>query len=186
METLNNVGTNGGADQWVQEALISLMKHHSYQDITIKELVHAAGISRRTFYRLYNSKDAVLHAKFNTIWREYAERVFSQEDVSLPNVAIVLFTIMKENADFLRLIERDHVFYLFMDVMNNELPKNFYELKGTKMPFDQDVLDYAINFSLGGFMQITKRWISEERLREPEELGAIIRNMIKIANYQII
>jgi len=43
--------------QWLTDALLTLMAEKSYGDISITEICTRADLSRRTFYRLYGSKE---------------------------------------------------------------------------------------------------------------------------------
>ena len=57
-ETLT-VDQNNSSDQFLI-ALLNLMKEKSFFDISISELCHTAGLSRTTFYKFFQDKDALL------------------------------------------------------------------------------------------------------------------------------
>ena len=42
---------------WIEEALLELLKTEKYEEITVKEIAANAGLSRRSFYRNFDSKD---------------------------------------------------------------------------------------------------------------------------------
>lgn len=46
--------------QCIVKALFELLEHKSYHDITIGRLAQKANISRRTFYRCFQTKDDVM------------------------------------------------------------------------------------------------------------------------------
>ena len=47
--------------QWLIDALFQLMKHQDYATITVEQIYTTAELSRKTFYRKFNSKDDVLN-----------------------------------------------------------------------------------------------------------------------------
>lgn len=53
------------------EALLSRMETESFEDISVRSLCDETGISRKTFYRLFSSKDAVLCALIDHIYLNY-------------------------------------------------------------------------------------------------------------------
>ena len=56
---------------WLMQALFELMQKQSYDSITITKLCQKADLSRRTFYRLFNSKDDVLNEKLYLLTLEF-------------------------------------------------------------------------------------------------------------------
>ena len=46
--------------RWIIEALLELLKHKDYHDITVSQIVDKAKLGRRTFYRYFKTKDEVI------------------------------------------------------------------------------------------------------------------------------
>lgn len=169
---------------WMEEALLKLMQTEKYREITIKEITDHAGLTRRTFYRNYNSKDDILLGCFNRIWGEYRELIAGQVDLSLPSIARVFFTQMRKHADFLALISRHQLFQLFLAQVDTLLPPAFDELKGKAMPFSQESVRYALTFSAGGFLHILIRWLDDGAQKTPEEMAGVMEDFIAICSYR--
>ena len=51
----------------IAEVLLRLMTQYPYAEITVKHILLEAGISRKTFYRNFSSKDDVLDAYIEAI-----------------------------------------------------------------------------------------------------------------------
>jgi Transcriptional regulator len=60
---------------WIKDALMQLLKEYSFDDITVKQIVLTAKISRPTFYRNYSSKKEVLDDAITDIMLDYKEKV---------------------------------------------------------------------------------------------------------------
>ena len=60
---------------WIKQALLELLDTYMFDEITVKQIVNAAEISRPTFYRNYSSKDEVLNEFFDDIISGYEKTV---------------------------------------------------------------------------------------------------------------
>jgi len=168
---------------WMEDALLKLMQTEKYQEITIQEITDNAGLSRRTFYRNYSSKDEILEGYFLKIWLEYRTLISQQIDLSLPNIARAFFTVMKEHIDFLTLVNRHRLLPIFLTKVDALLPPAFAEVKGEQLPFFKESIQYALTFSSGGFMHILIRWLNDGAQKSPEEMAAVVKDFIFICNY---
>lgn len=168
---------------WMEDALLKLMETENYSEITIQEITYNAGLSRRTFYRNYSSKAEILEGCFYKIWLEYESLIKLQIDLSLPNIARIFFTVMERHFDFLSLVNRHQLLPLFLSKVDELLPPAFNQLKGEKMPFPKENIQYALTFSTGGFMRILIRWMNDSELKSPEEMAKVVKDLISICNY---
>lgn len=170
---------------WMEEALLKLMHTENYQEITIQEITDHAGLSRRTFYRNYSSKDEILEDYFYKIWQEYRLLLLQQINLSLPNIARVFFTLMQKHKDFLLLANRNQLIPLFVAKVDELLPPAFDEVKGKNTPLSKESIQYALTFSTGGFMRILIRWLNDNAQKTPEEMAAILEDFIFLCNYPL-
>ncbi|WP_160687650.1 TetR/AcrR family transcriptional regulator [Clostridium sp. C2-6-12] len=168
---------------WMENALLKLMETENYREITIQEITDNAGLSRRTFYRNYSSKDEILEGCFYKIWLEYRAAVLEETELSLPNIATVFFKVMKKHLAFLSLVNRHQLLPLFLQKIDELLPPAFDEVKGREMPFSKETIQYALTFSTGGFMRILIRWLNDSKQKSPEEMARMMKDFISIFNY---
>lgn len=168
---------------WMEETLLKLMEKEKYEEITIQEITDYSGLSRRTFYRNYSSKDEIIKGYFAKIWAEYEEAVSHQSDLSMPNIAKTLLEVMTLHSGFLRLINRHNLMPLILSEADELLPMTFYDVKGKTIPFSEESISYALVFCTGGFMRLLVKWMSEDRLKSPEEIAAIAEDIRRIINY---
>jgi AcrR family transcriptional regulator len=64
---------------WIMNSLISLMKTKNFKDITISEIAKHADLSRRTFYRIFDSKEDVLESYFDFLADQFIAKISSYE-----------------------------------------------------------------------------------------------------------
>lgn len=169
--------------RWMENTLLKLMQTENYQEITIQEITDNAGLSRRTFYRNYSSKDEIIEGYFYKIWLEYTSLILQQRDLSLPNIARVFFTVMKNHLDFLSLVNRHQLLPLLLAKVDELLPPTFDVVKGEYMPFSKQRIQYALAFSTGGFMRILIRWLNDSEQKSPEEMAVIVEDIISFFQY---
>ncbi|PXV91199.1 TetR family transcriptional regulator [Lachnotalea glycerini] len=168
---------------WMENTLLKLMQTENYQEITIQEITDYAGLSRRTFYRNYSSKDEIIEGCFYKIWLEYRALIIQQADLTLPNIARVFFTVMLRHLDFLSLVNRHQLLPLFLTKVDALLPPAFDVVKGDSTPFSKESIQYALAFSSGGFMRILILWLNDSVQKSPEEMAVIVEDFISICNY---
>ncbi len=168
---------------WMENTLLKLMENEKYEEITIQEITDNAGLSRRTFYRNYSSKNEIIEECFARIWREYEASIRMQSDLSMPSIARILSSVMTKHFDFLQLINRHHLLPIVLTKAEELLPLTFDEVKGNRMPFNRESINYALAFSTGGFMCILIKWLNESRLKSPEKMAAIAKDIMLILNY---
>lgn len=166
--------------QWMESALLKLMETEHYHEITIQEITDHAGLSRRTFYRNYTSKEEILEGRFYKIWQDYRADIVRQTDLSLPHIAEVFFTHMQKHKTFLTIVHRHRLLPLFLAKVDELLPSTFKEVRGELLPFSKESIAYALTFSSGGFLRLLIRWLDDGAVNSPEEMAAIIKDFIAI------
>ena len=167
----------------MEKTLLKLMEKEEYSKITIQEITDYSGLSRRTFYRNYSSKDEIIQESFAKIWIEYEEAVRQQSDLSMPNIARVLTDVMTSHIEFLHLIRRNHLLTLVLVETDKLLPLIFDEVKGHTMPFSKESISYALAFGTGGFMRILVKWLDEDIPKSPEQMADLAKDILQILNY---
>jgi len=55
------------------DAAVALFAEHGYENITVDQIAQAAGISRRSFFRYFGSKEALVLGKFDRLGDEFAQ-----------------------------------------------------------------------------------------------------------------
>ena len=55
------------SEEGIVHSLLALMKEKNYQEITIEEITDGARLVRRTFYRIFSSKQQVLQSALKEV-----------------------------------------------------------------------------------------------------------------------
>jgi len=164
-----------------RKALITLLKHKKYDDISVKDICEVAGISRGTFYLHYKDKfDLVEQYQFE-ITKEGSKRVQSllQSERHLLYYHIINF--WNNEAELLLLL-----------ISNNGSPDVQNQLKKTlqynaeknvfpytkKSHFSEKERHYFVVFLSNAIFGIIQEWVNNGQQETPEELSTIIHKII--------
>lgn len=167
--------------EWIKESLFQLMKNNQYNKITITEITDRANLNRRTFYRNFETKDDVVFYYFDILCEEYIESLKKEENLSLPNITKVFFTFCLNHMDFLQLVEKNNLLYLFLEKLNENLPNIYNLLKGQKKEYsNEEELKYVLSYSVGGYWNTLKLWLKEGSQKKPIDLANIFEKAMKV------
>lgn len=150
------------------EALYELMKEKKFSDITVSEICKKAGISRQTFYSLYESRENIIISYLrDNIYSPEAEGE-KQSDFHLDDFCLQFSHYLTENRDTLSLLSGNGILYLFTESMRRAMLSCDFFLTQLK----EDDRQYIASFIANGFTGIAEAYIernaedSEEYLRE--------------------
>lgn len=130
----------------LEDALKQLLIRTPYDRITVDQLVEAVGISRKTFYRTFSSKDSCLESLIRQFVLSQHRRVTLSlsEPVDLVAAYRTVLLHWKENKPFVDAMLRDNLIPLFFHascahVMQEE--RNLYHIMQTSdMGCDEDIV----------------------------------------------
>lgn len=161
--------------KWLIESLLHLMEEKDYNSITVTEISDNALLSRRTFYRNFNSKEEVLEAYCHKLCQEYIAHFKDETDLSLSNVTKVYFSFWRKHIEFLNILNKNHLLFFLLERYNEFLPVIYQIYKGNNDDFNNKTeLNYAILFSAGGFWNILAKWFKSDITQTPIEMSEIV------------
>lgn len=130
----------------LEEALKRLMIKTPYDRITVNQLVEEVGISRKTFYRTFPSKDACLDSLIEQYVLNQHRRVTLTlaKPVDLVSSYKTVLLYWKENKAFVDAIMRDNLMPLLLKVSTAHImkeEKNLYRIMQTSdIACDEDII----------------------------------------------
>ncbi len=94
----------------IEQAAIQLFSQRAFTDVSMNEIAQAAGLSKRTVYKYFPSKDALISSLFETYQQNhYRELTKALSSCQSPGEALLTsiqttFQYTKENLPFMRLL----------------------------------------------------------------------------------
>lgn len=175
--------------QWIAEALLRLLENQDYASITVQDIADEAKIGRRTFYRYFSSKEAVLNDTVHTYLSGLGD--YFQENLSgkTEDISLYYFSYWERNMDFLQIMRRAGLTHIIAERFEEAV----HEIAGRlgHVPADaerQSVMEYherykfAFGFRLAGYWRVTELWSQETPRRSAEEMSAIVNAILRGEN----
>ncbi|MBY5034718.1 TetR/AcrR family transcriptional regulator [Streptococcus gallolyticus] len=157
-------------------ALLSLMYRFPYDEITVKEIVAEAGITRQTFYRNFTSKEDVLRSYFSYLYEECAHYLANKEGVCLQDVFTSYFEFWDQYRQGIQTFYEQNS----PSKMNNLTLPYLYQL----YPYFSNYLlsdfdeNYLQDFIFGGLVQVKSSWIQRgcdiSAIEMAQQLGKLV------------
>lgn len=105
----------------ITEVLLQLMTQYPYTEITVKHILLEAGISRKTFYRNFSSKDDVLHTYIDTVLNDYTETLFQEENYSFVKMLDTIFTFCSKYQKILFILRDNQLLHTLLERLNSQI-----------------------------------------------------------------
>lgn len=165
----------------IKEALLQLLKTKTVNKIKINELCETAGVNRATFYRHYKTLQNVLQEIETDFVKQIPpmERPPQNRKEAYAHIEAVCIYI-DAHADILKL--------LFLNTPETDIIqglKEFYQeflhLQKDFIPIenpDEDTIQIIIALIGGGCQSLVRKWILDDIPKTPQEIAAILCNMI--------
>lgn len=168
----------GQIEQWMMEALLTLLTKKTYSEIRIKEISDQAKLARCTFYRYYASKDELLLRCCRVRANKLAERMKEENYYTFYGVSVAYFSFFLEERDFFDLLRKNDLLYFFLrsydDLMFDvaRAVKRENHEKGMEQ-FSQKVRFHFL-YGLHGLWGMADNWMRNGCQESPDELAQYI------------
>ena len=108
------------------DALLTLLKTNSYENISISQLCTTAKVSRQTFYILFQSKENVIYyiitRNFSFLGRTISK---DHKTINLDQLCDYFIGYVNKNTDFLKLLYKNNLLSMLFTNFNNCILKHF-------------------------------------------------------------
>lgn len=159
---MSNEGRNTYVINHISDALIELMGKKPFHDISISELCDLAGVGRASFYRNFQTKEAVLEKRLEELWHDWARDYESKNEQSY-----FMESLLK-------------CFYKYKDfnlmLYRHNLSSLIYEVVRWGMKIDQsesNVESYMKSAIAGTMFGLVDEWMRRGMQETPEQILAL-------------
>lgn len=162
----------------LEQCLLELMKENPYNSITIGQLCQHAGVSRKSFYRYFGSKDGCLHALLDhTIMDGFAyympENRIARFDLT---VCTRIFEFWQQQTPLLDVLEKNS---LSLQILQRTVRYILEEEPDyvRYMGISPDCLMEHAVYSVGGLMGLILTWHHEGYPKSAAQMGQILHQL---------
>ena len=163
--------------QLLAKALIALTLEKGYEVVTIRDITERADVGYATFFRHYQSKDALLRDVSDVVLADLKSLLPGAPKVDVEAVGVPLFRYVQEHANIIHVLLQSrgtsslmqHIIELTsQDVLNENTP-----LEGSIVP-----AEIAAYHLINASISLIQWWLEHDMPYTPERMGAIFLALI--------
>lgn len=186
----------GKAAKYVQKkilsALLCLMEHFSFEEITITQVCQEAQISRASFYRNYDNKEnALLHniEQLTENFKQDSEQDMYnfQKEANSPKTSAehlfhLWFQFIFDNQDFFKLLSKNHLFYMFQQVGISPNDDSFYIRHLYTVYHVPELNKYLFNCVISAQYSMVEQWVANGCQENVNQMAKLMTNLFSNMN----
>lgn len=164
----------------LEQCLLELMADTPYSGITIGQICQQAGVSRKSFYRYFDSKDGCLHALLDhviiggyTYYMTDSDTIY--EDLSL---CVRFFEYWQQQTQLLDVLERNNQSLLLAQRMVRYLLEGEPEYAHFMGIPPSDVMEHVV-YTVSGTMGMVLAWHHAHYPKTAAQMGNILYRLMQ-------
>lgn len=169
--------------KWLVDALFELMKNKSYSEISVTEICKKAQLSRKTFYRRFASKDAILDYYFKKKISKYVSYVKEKNPQNFYELVTIFFSFWEREQDDLRILQKNNLLVSMLYEFNSQGTEVYNSIN---LPWhidnqlnNQNRINLILLFSIGGFWNILSNQLEQNETLSAKELSININKALQ-------
>lgn len=164
----------------LEQCLLDLMGERLLQQITISDICQKAGISRKSFYRYFDSKEDCLHALLDHVIMDGSTYFLPHANGEIADVSfyIQIFEYWKQQTPLLdALVRNGQNMQPVQRIIRYILEEEPDYARYMGIP-EHSVLEHVV-FTVSGIMGLVLAWHHEGCQKSPEQMGTLLYQMIQ-------
>jgi AcrR family transcriptional regulator len=159
------------------DALLILMTNHVYSEITITQICQEAKLSRKTFYRLFKTKDDIIDEHLTDMHAQLMSKIKALHSYVYKDIAFAYFEFWHAHKTLLLLIKNQDVPFDFNAICRINAMEIYYLIKSEKSSsFNEDKIQYVLAYCIGGLNNVLLYWIDQGAILTPTELIQLLKD----------
>ncbi|RHR21612.1 TetR/AcrR family transcriptional regulator [Clostridium sp. AF19-22AC] len=144
-------------------SLFAIMEQYNFEEITITQISQEAGLSRKTFYRLFKNKDELLNFYFKHLYNECFQQIKSKQIQHYWDVVQHYFDFCEGHKSLLLLLKQNNLLTRLFEG-SYKYSFNVFEYVRTKEVKEEysELLPYMLAYSIGGMFSMLLKWIESD------------------------
>ena len=173
MNTPNNKRRKASQEK-IKKTFLQLIQKKNIDEISVSTICEISGLNRSTFYANYIDIYDLVEKVKSAMADEFAKFQLSNNSKHDPNGYLNLFKHIKENQMFFKT-------YFKLESISIS-PITQYNVSMAKKYYNNQYIDYHIEFFRAGLNAIIKKWLNNGCKETPEEMAKIITSEYKNKN----
>ena len=166
--------------QWLAAAFFDLLQWKAYESISISDIARKASLSRRTFYRVFRSKEDIIFYHMEQIFPDYIAALKALSQKKREHLAVALVGFVNRHLDFFRCLRKNRLDHLIIDFFDEHLAQGRAEV--WPKPFSENPeieRVFMMTISVEHY-NIIRLWLDHYEEKTPEELSALVSDALSL------
>ncbi|MGQ2285718.1 TetR/AcrR family transcriptional regulator [Leuconostoc suionicum] len=153
--------------EWVRSAFLELLDEvEDIKSITISDISQRSGISRRTFYRYYASKEDILTEYIDILIEQYGDDLRSKKLANFKEFIVYFFNYWGQYDHELFILQKNGLFTYVLSEFNKKIPELYATISAPwhiqKEVNSREVV-YTTRYGVGGLWNVYGEWLEFDR-----------------------
>ncbi|MBY5033939.1 TetR/AcrR family transcriptional regulator [Streptococcus gallolyticus] len=163
----------------IEKAMVNLLKHQSFDEISTSQLAKNAGISRSSFYTHYKDKYEMIDRYQQTLFSKL-EYVFDKNEFQKEKALLEIFEFLDRESLFAALLTQNgtkEIQTYIRNKLQTMISKELYDEYQTldKAPVEKLYNSVYLSHAIFGIYQM---WITRGKKETAEQMTQILLNML--------
>ena len=146
---------------WIKDSLIDLLNDYDLEEITVKQIVVTANISRPTFYRYYATKEEVLEELINDMIQGYAVTAMETVPTTFDEVLKIFLDYFQKKQSIIKVLIRAHLTDYFTSAFTKGFVERIDEFPASWRNWETNLqISLGAQFATGGLINVLVGWIA--------------------------
>lgn len=165
---MSNEGRNQYVVEHITDAMLKLMQSNDFHDISISRICEEAGVGRASFYRNFESKEAVISRHLKTLLDHWWEEAIQKPDF---NLVEEIFSHYWNHRGLCIMLYRQGLAHLSL--------QSIKEACGPK-PEQPNIVAYTTAYFSYGLYGWIEEWFKRGMQETPKEMATLWENAQKV------
>ena len=166
--------------EWIEDAFYSLLQKKDYDSITVSEIAQKAGLSRRTFYRAFESKQDIITYLLVRIFSDYIAALKRLPVKTREHLAVAIVDFVNQHLAFFQCLKRNHLDHLLIDFFDKQLAAGRDEIWGGSFCDDEETERvFMMTISIEHY-NVIRLWLELHDKKTPEEMAELLSDALAL------
>lgn len=159
---------------WLIDAFFELLTQQDYETLTVKAIADQAQLSRRTFYRFFKDKSAILDYLGQQFLTDYAAalQTLDPKTVTFDDIVMLFFRFMWQRRKRLHCLIQQNLFMTRLPTMMTQAAQLYQQFEAPwHHAGSPEQIKLLMTFMLGGYWTVINDWLAHADPVPPEELA---------------
>ena len=162
----------------IRDALLRLMEHSPYADISITDICREAQVVRQTYYRNFEFKEDILTFHFDTLFHAYFKTFYRGQAEDTHGQLLSFFGYMRQNSGILRLVQDNGLFAMLEGTIKENLPR-FIGIEQIALVDDTRAVPYLTAFIAAAICALVARWVQNGFAESPAWMAVLAARLLQ-------